>query len=114
MVGRCIRAARQRAGFSQVRLSKALRMSRASVVNIEAGRQHPPLHVLWRIAGILGIEPSDLIPGLDEYEAGQKPLELDKSTVKQIEAAANGDVSTKRKLMDFIGTAKRQLDKDQV
>ena len=63
-LGRKIREARERSGqkLSQEKLAKRLGISRASIVNIEAGRQHAPLHLLWQIAEILGTDLTFLIP----------------------------------------------------
>ncbi len=57
-LGRKIRQARERQGerLSQDALAKQLGISRASIVNIEAGRQRTPLHLLWQIAELLGTE----------------------------------------------------------
>ncbi len=36
------------------------------MVNIEAGRQHTPLHVLWQIAELLETKFTSLIPSPEE------------------------------------------------
>jgi transcriptional regulator with XRE-family HTH domain len=64
-VGRKIRArtrARDAQRLSQDKLATRLGISRASIVNIEAGRQHAPLNLLWKIAELLGVELTTLIP----------------------------------------------------
>jgi transcriptional regulator with XRE-family HTH domain len=101
-----IRRARGYTGMSQAKLAKELGMSRTSVVNIEAGRQHPPLHVLWLIAEKLGTEAALLIPKQFEYREQSIPVSLDTHTVAEIERAANGDPVTRRHLTDFIGRVK--------
>jgi transcriptional regulator with XRE-family HTH domain len=55
-VGRKLRQARETQGLSQERLAKQLGISRASVVNIEAGRQRAPLHLLWQLSEALGTD----------------------------------------------------------
>jgi hypothetical protein len=39
------------------------------MVNIEAGRQRAPLHLLWQIAELLGSDLTLLIPSRDEMVA---------------------------------------------
>jgi transcriptional regulator with XRE-family HTH domain len=111
-VGEKIRYIRERSSpkLSQAQLAARLGVSRASVVNIEAGRQHAPLHVLWQIAEILGIELSFLIPQRDELLETQTPIKLDEQTISQIEEAANGDPETRRRLIGFISKAKAIIE----
>src|SRR5581483_9127482 len=103
-IGAKIRHVRERTTpkLSQAQLATRLGVSRASIVNIEAGRQHAPLHVLWQIAGILGTELSLLIPQRDELLETQIPIKLDEQVISQIEAAANGDSETRRQLTSFV------------
>ena len=70
LIGRKIREKRiaKEIGLSQDKLAEQLSMSRASIVNIEAGRQRPPIHILWRIAEILKTEISDMMPTETEYD----------------------------------------------
>lgn len=104
LVGERVRAARQRLepSFSQAQLAERLDMSRTSIVNIEAGRQRPPLHVLWRIADALETELALLVPDRAEYVARGKPVALDEQTVAEIEEAAEGDAATGQLLTEFV------------
>lgn len=43
-------------GITQAELADAVGLARTSVTNIEAGRQHPPVHVLVAMAQALGTE----------------------------------------------------------
>jgi transcriptional regulator with XRE-family HTH domain len=62
-LGKKIAAARRiRAGLTQARLAAAVGLSRASIVNIEAGRQPVAVHHLVMIAAQLGLSVGDLIP----------------------------------------------------
>lgn len=62
-IGVRIRKARKKKPrLTQGMLATQLGLSRVSVVNIEAGRQAPPLHVLLDIARVLGVELSELVP----------------------------------------------------
>src|SRR5438045_4037168 len=88
LVGDKIRKAREGCSphRSQSKLAKDLGRSRTSIVNIEAGRQHASLHVLWQIADKLDIDLSTLLPTRGEYRAGKEPLKLEAAVVAQIEA----------------------------
>lgn len=111
-LGRKIREARERQGpkISQDKLSKRLKISRASVVNIEAGRQHAPLHLLWQIAEVLGTDLSLLIPRREELLAPTGSVQLDKDMMKQIEEAANGNAETAKVLTGFVSKLRTTIE----
>ncbi len=67
-IGRRIRRARESSDTSQEALADNVKLSRTSVVNIEKGRQRPPIHTLYSIARVLGVKPHDLLP---EVRAGE-------------------------------------------
>ena len=107
MVGERIRSARMRQGMSQARLAERLKISRASIVNIEAGRQRTPLHVLWRLAEELGTEAALFIPDQTEYLERDGPIKLDSETIAQIEDAARDDPTARRALTEFVQKARK-------
>jgi DNA-binding XRE family transcriptional regulator len=110
-LGRKIREARERSGeYSQEKLAKQLKISRASIVNIEAGRQHAPLHVLWEIASVLGTDLTLLIPRREELNLPVNSAPLDESIIKQIEVAANGNQETIKVLTDTISKLKTTIE----
>lgn len=51
--------------LSQEQLAKAVKLTRTSIVNIEAGRQKLLLHNLFKIADALGVRPTDLLLPLE-------------------------------------------------
>jgi len=61
-IGERIRNFRLTAGINQEVFSELLNMTRASIVNIEKGRQRPSIFLLITIAHILNIDYIDLIP----------------------------------------------------
>jgi len=81
-------------------------MTRTSIVNIEAGRQRPPLHIIWKIAEELRTDVALLLPTRSDYDQEVEPMELDPETITQIETAANGNPRTRRDLIAFIGRAR--------
>ena len=102
-LGRKIRQARERFGekLSQEALAQRLGLSRASMVNIEAGRQRAPLHLLWQIAELLGTDLTMLIPTREEMLTTSNRVELEKAMMKQIEDFATGDAGRIKRLAAF-------------
>lgn len=72
--GRLLRRRRERAHLSQEVLGKRVGLTRTSISNLEAGRQRLPLHLVYRFADVLGIEPGELMPHPDESEDGLEGL----------------------------------------
>lgn len=66
-VGSRIKTIRKENKLFQEDLAKQLGLSRASIVNIEKGRQTPPLFTYWKIAEILKVEPSEILPTKNEH-----------------------------------------------
>lgn len=60
--GRNIRRLRQARGLTQEALAQRVGMSRTTITNVEAGRQHVPLHALIWIAEALKVRPAELLP----------------------------------------------------
>jgi transcriptional regulator with XRE-family HTH domain len=109
-IGERITGARKAQGLSQGKLAEKVGVTRASIVNIEHGRQRPPLHLLWQIATSLGVEPSQLIPLQRELAARDAPVQLGADVVASIERAAQNDPATKRLLTDFIQKATSKIE----
>lgn len=70
-LGERIRRQRLSVNMTQEELATSIGMLRTSIVNIEAGRQKPPLHVLYQICRQIGAEPSSLMPALAEISEVQ-------------------------------------------
>jgi transcriptional regulator with XRE-family HTH domain len=111
-VGRRLRQARETQGLSQEKLAGQLGLSRASIVNIEAGRQRAPLHLLWQISEALGTDLSLLIPRREELFPVEKEVSLDPGMVKQIKEAANGNVDTIKAITRFVSKLKTTIEID--
>jgi transcriptional regulator with XRE-family HTH domain len=52
----------RRGRYTQTELGRLVGLSRASIANIETGRQHIPLHMLEVFARELAVAPCDLLP----------------------------------------------------
>src|SRR5688572_18663563 len=63
-VGHAIQRLRRglRPKLSQQALAEAVKISRASITNIERGHHRVQIHVLYEIAAALGVEARDLLP----------------------------------------------------
>jgi len=61
-IGTIIRARRRQLDLSQEKLAQKLRISRATLANIETGRQRILVHQLYALAESLGMKPEDLLP----------------------------------------------------
>jgi transcriptional regulator with XRE-family HTH domain len=99
-LGARIKKHRELKGFKQAPFAELLKISRASLVNIEKGRQHSPLHNLYEIARLLGLSVAELIPELLEEPKGQLNEEIE----KQIEISSAGNTEIQQKLKEFALT----------
>jgi DNA-binding XRE family transcriptional regulator len=62
--GRLVAEQRKRTELSQAALGQTLGLSRASIANIEGGKQAVQLHLIFKIASVLQIDIQELIPKL--------------------------------------------------
>ncbi len=62
--GENMRAARLRAGLSQVALSEATGLDRAAISFLERAERSPDLSTLVRVAAALGVAPATLLDGI--------------------------------------------------
>jgi len=62
--GRLVAGKRKQLKLTQSALAKQLHMSRASIANIEAGKQRMQLHLLFKLAKELKASPYDLVPSM--------------------------------------------------
>jgi transcriptional regulator with XRE-family HTH domain len=100
MLGERIREARINAGLKQEAFAGFLHLSRVSIVNIEKGRQHPPIHLLWDISKLLNIEVFDLLPKIELQD------ETPEKWKKLVQKQPINDKKTQEKLLGFIGEMK--------
>jgi transcriptional regulator with XRE-family HTH domain len=109
-IGERVAKARGATPLSQEKLADKVGVTRASIVNIEHGRQRAPVHLLWQIASALGIETARLIPSPRELAARDAPVQLDANVVAYIERVAQDDPAAKRLLTDFVQKATTIID----
>jgi transcriptional regulator with XRE-family HTH domain len=66
--GRVLRERRLAAGLSQEKLALEADVDRTFVSLLERGGRQPTLSTLWRLAGALGIGPSELIGAVERQQ----------------------------------------------
>jgi DNA-binding XRE family transcriptional regulator len=106
LVGDRVRKARDAVALSQAKLALKVGVNRVSIVNIEKGRQHPPLDLLWRIAEALRIELIQLVPRNADFEVAATGVQLSPDDLKAIQGATKGDVAAARQITEFVRQAK--------
>lgn len=63
-IGATVRSRRRQLEWSQEKLAQRLMISRATLANIETGRQRVLVHQLYAFAAALGMKPEQLLPPL--------------------------------------------------
>lgn len=90
-IGNNIKTSRNNARLNQAHLAAMVGLSRTSLVNIEQGKQHPSVFMLWRIADALNIELKELLPGKAQVSAmtsGLQPV-MDSIYIKNDQSFTN-------------------------
>lgn len=109
-IGERIRNFRLNAGIKQEVFSELLNMTRASVVNIEKGRQRPSIYLLLTIANILNVDYIDLIPfelNIERRPRHENKLEeIDFSSV-----VASSNVDLNERVMNSMNQFMSQIKK---
>jgi len=73
-LGRRIRACRKKLAMTQSDLAKQIAVARASVANIELGKQRVSIELLFAIGKVLKTEPRDLLPCMSELLSPAPPI----------------------------------------
>ena len=66
LLGKQLATVRRDRKVTQDRLAAAVGLSRTSIANVEAGRQALAVHTLVAFASVLGKDPAELIPLIEE------------------------------------------------
>lgn len=87
-----LRRTRVRPILTQRELAEKIGLTRASIANIEAGRQRLSLEVIWRIGLAFDLDPGQLLPSREEFEnwlnpdRGRGTADLDRAVVRELES----------------------------
>jgi DNA-binding XRE family transcriptional regulator len=76
IIGDAIRIQRRKANMTQQELAHQLGLLRTSISNIEAGRQHLPIHTLCAIAALFHVPVSTLFQEVSPTSEGQEYAEV--------------------------------------
>lgn len=107
LLGLKIKFFRSSKKLSQTDLASKLKLSRTSIVNIEQGKQHPPLHLLFQIAECLSIDIHNLIPTMEALSAVTEQESADKSIAGDLESfLGRQEDKYKETLEGFFNTVK--------
>lgn len=68
IMGTRIKMRREELGISQSDLGEMVEIGRSSIVNIEKGRQKPPLSVIYKICRALNIDVHSVLPTYIEID----------------------------------------------
>lgn len=109
-LGSRIARARTDRGLKQAELAEKVGVTRASIVNIERGRQRAPLHLLWQIAATLVVDLDSIVPSPDDLAVSQHSGPLEARVVASISRAALDDLGTQQRLSDFVRQAKSRIE----
>ena len=93
-VGKSIKKFRKVKKVSQGKLAEQVGLTRASITNIERGRQNVTLDTLWHIATILDVGIIELLPKPQEIQLAlnaQLPSDVSRAEKKWIEGIANNE-----------------------
>ncbi len=81
LLGKRIKEIRKFKGFTQENLSEVIDIETSSLSGIESGRFFPSLHVLEKIANVLGVELVEFF----KFSSVDVPVDLDKEIINIIE-----------------------------
>lgn len=79
VIGSKLRMRRNEKEVTQSKLAKAVSVRRTSITNIESGIQKLPISLLFEICNILEIEPSEIIPSMENVKWGMEEI-VDEAT----------------------------------
>lgn len=88
---------RKQRDLSQTDLAQGVGLTRTSISNIENGRQHLPIHQLYRMAEVLKCTPHELLPDAATISAVEPP---------EAQLASKTDRADLRKFLSSIQSAR--------
>ena len=68
IVGKKLRDKRETDEVSQTKIGGEVDLLRTSISNIEAGRQRPPLHLLYQLCIALNLDLADVLPSKEDVK----------------------------------------------
>lgn len=105
-LGLNIKEARVKKGYKQDAFATMLKLSRASIVNIEKGRQRPTIHLLYEICKITNSSLFDLLP---KSISGD---ELTSTWKDKLQKSLSSDSKSEKNLSNFLVEVTTKNNKD--
>jgi transcriptional regulator with XRE-family HTH domain len=103
LLGERLRTTRNKKGMDQELLASRLDLTRASIINMEKGRQRPSVYQLWTLAQIFEVPITDFIPTID------LPQQRDEWAGKLENAMTDISNEEKKKLLEFITATRNNI-----
>lgn len=101
LLGSKIKSRREELDMNQSVLGKKAEIGRASISNIEIGRQKPPLSVIYRICNELDIDVHSVLPTYKEIELAVE-AENNQSSLKSYYEKVNLDENLQKVIDDIF------------
>lgn len=98
-LGNQIKEGRERLNYKQAQFADLLKISRGSLVNIEKGRQRPPIHTIYEIARILEIDIISILPSLQTVLGEEN---VSSKLREKVVEKSGGDKDIEIRLLQFI------------
>ena len=93
-IGKRVSQLRGQLGVTQDVLGMFSGLTRASVANIEKGRQRISIHQLYQFADFLGVHPKDLLPDPAEVRQLRIVPEAEAAYLRKIKNYASGSLES--------------------
>lgn len=103
-IGEKIREIRKLREINQEVLANTLGISRVSLVNIEAGKQRVPLHVLLDISESLSVTMNELVPQNINVDHT-----IDASIINKINKETNSASDSSEKVISYISSKMNKI-----
>lgn len=109
IIGRKIKETRTRLSITQTELAKRINMARTSLTNIESGEQKLPIHMLYKIAFVLKVPITDLLPEFKEEDIDISALLDQKRVVDEKGQETTLEDKEKQRILDLIKPQRRKI-----
>lgn len=109
IIGRKIKETRTRLSITQTELAKRINMARTSLTNIESGEQKLPIHMLYKIALVLKVPITELLPEFKEEDIDISALLDQKRVVDEKGQETTLEDKEKERILDLIKPQRRKI-----
>lgn len=114
IIGMKIKETRIRLGMTQTELAKRINMVRTSLTNIESGKQKLAIHMLYKIAGVLKVPVTDLLPEVEGEELDIMVLLNQKKVTDERNNKTALETQEKERILYLLKPERRQSDDQKI